>query len=114
MFAIVETVVIHLSKPLTIAHSCWSYVGELRISGGQPVSIGDGCDAKGTVLHEVMHALGFFHTSSRYDRDSYVVVMPENIMEGKYIEDKNLEFENPGHESSNYINVLLCKHFIIG
>lgn len=30
-----------------------------------------------------MHALGFFHTSSRYDRDSYVIVRQDNIIQGK-------------------------------
>ena len=55
------------------------------MSGGQPLSIGTGCGFIGTVLHELMHALGFFHTSSRHDRDSYVVVISKNIMKGKYI-----------------------------
>ena len=56
----------------------------MQKSGGQPISIGAGCGITGTVLHEIMHAVGFFHTSSRYDRDSYVVIIPENIMPGKY------------------------------
>ncbi|XP_067041590.1 blastula protease 10-like isoform X2 [Acropora muricata] len=61
---------------------CWSYIGKVRVSGGQSISIGDRCDTVGTVLHELMHALGFFHTSSRYDRDSYVIVRYENIRKG--------------------------------
>ncbi|KAL9972737.1 hypothetical protein ACROYT_G019101 [Oculina patagonica] len=61
---------------------CWSYIGQCQISGGQPISIGSGCGFIGTVLHEILHALGFFHTSSRYDRDSYVVVIPQNIISG--------------------------------
>ena len=69
---------------------CWSYVGQVRMSGGQPVSIGRGCGIIGTVLHEIMHALGFFHTSSRHDRDSYVVVIPENIRKGKLVVLKNI------------------------
>lgn len=63
-------------------NGCWSYVGQVHMSGGQPLSIGTGCGFIGTVLHELMHALGFFHTSSRHDRDSYVVVISENIMKG--------------------------------
>ncbi|XP_022806561.1 zinc metalloproteinase nas-4-like [Stylophora pistillata] len=63
-------------------YGCWSYVGQVHMSGSQPISIGTGCGFIGTVLHELMHALGFFHTSSRHDRDSYVVVMSKNIMKG--------------------------------
>ena len=49
---------------------------------GQVVSIGSGCDSHGVVLHELMHALGFFHTSSRPDRDAYVIVYTQNIRPG--------------------------------
>lgn len=62
---------------------CWSYVGQAQISGGQSLSIGHGCGSISTVSHELMHALGFFHTSSRYDRDSYVIVRQDNIIQGK-------------------------------
>ena len=64
---------------------CWSYVGQVQINGGQPISIGSGCGFIETVLHEIMHALGFFHTNSRYDRDSYVTVKEDNIMQGKQV-----------------------------
>ena len=63
---------------------CWSYIGQAQMSGGQPISIGSGCGHIGTVLHEILHSVGFFHTSSRYDRDSYVVVRPPNIVSGKF------------------------------
>lgn len=42
---------------------CWSYVG--RIGGKQDISIGSGCGFKGTVIHEILHALGFFHEHTR-------------------------------------------------
>jgi len=48
----------------------------------QPVSIGQGCAFTGTILHELLHVLGFFHTSSRPDRDSYVVVYTDNVATG--------------------------------
>ncbi|XP_051721879.1 meprin A subunit beta-like isoform X4 [Ctenopharyngodon idella] len=61
---------------------CWSYVGRTS-SGGQTLSIGDGCGTKAVVEHEFLHALGFWHEQSRYDRDDYVTIKFENIIKGK-------------------------------
>ncbi|KAK5976609.1 Metalloendopeptidase [Trichostrongylus colubriformis] len=59
---------------------CWSYVG--RVSGEQPLSLGDGCDQAGIAAHELGHALGLFHTMSRYDRDTFITPVIENVEEG--------------------------------
>jgi len=56
---------------------CWSYVG--RIGGKQKVSLDNGCVYKYIVIHELMHAVGFFHEQSRYDRDGEVTVNTGNI-----------------------------------
>nr|QNH72405.1 toxin candidate TRINITY_DN4862_c0_g2_i1 [Ceriantheomorphe brasiliensis] len=63
---------------------CWSSVGKnYWKSGAQDLSLGNYCHSKATIVHEIKHALGFFHEQSRPDRDSHVKVMWENIMEGK-------------------------------
>ena len=60
---------------------CHSHVG--KITGKQNINYPQWClDNYGSVLHEMLHALGFFHEQSRSDRDDYVTIMWENIMAG--------------------------------
>lgn len=41
-----------------------------------------GCFRIGTIIHEIMHALGFDHMHTASNRDDYVRIMWENILRG--------------------------------
>ncbi|GIY36208.1 astacin-like metalloprotease toxin 1 [Caerostris extrusa] len=60
---------------------CYSYVGRQRRS--QTLSIGRGCENKGTIVHEFGHAAGFGHEHQRSDRDRYLNVYENNVKEGE-------------------------------
>ncbi|GBN33115.1 Astacin-like metalloprotease toxin 1 [Araneus ventricosus] len=59
-------------------NGCWSFWGLLN-QGEQKVSLGDRCDYFGTVVHELLHALGFEHEHNRSDRDNYLDIHLENV-----------------------------------
>lgn len=59
---------------------CWSWVG--RLGGGQQLNLDPDCYHEVVVQHEFIHALGFFHMQSAYDRDDYVRIIWENIIPG--------------------------------
>lgn len=61
---------------------CWSSVG--MKSEGQILHLQTpGCVHRGTIIHEFLHALGFFHQQSASNRDEYVEIHWENITPGK-------------------------------
>ncbi|XP_053101923.1 meprin A subunit beta [Hemicordylus capensis] len=78
---------------------CWSYVGNRR-TGRQDLSIGANCDRIGTIEHEFLHALGFWHEQSRSDRDDYVTIMRDRIQTGK-----EGNFNKYDDKTSDFLNV---------
>lgn len=61
---------------------CWSYVG--RIGQAQLLSLmRNGCVFHGVVVHELLHALGYYHMQSSFDRDNYVKINFGNMQAGK-------------------------------
>ncbi|XP_058819645.1 hatching enzyme 1.2-like [Topomyia yanbarensis] len=60
-------------------YGCWADVG--RGTGKTLVNLQQGC-ANGltTPIHELMHALGFYHEHNRLDRDNYIDVIYDNMI----------------------------------
>merc|ERR1711974_223783 len=56
---------------------CWSLLG--RAGGEQRLNLAKGCERSGTIIHELIHAWGFFHEHQRPDRDNFVKILWENI-----------------------------------
>ncbi|XP_053661515.1 seminal metalloprotease 1-like [Anopheles marshallii] len=65
---------------------CYSSVGH---RGGaqtlnlEPYAVDTGCFRLATIVHEFIHALGFYHQQSASDRDQFVDIVWDNIEEGK-------------------------------
>lgn len=51
------------------------------IGGTQHINICD--NVEGIIIHEILHALGFYHEHTRLDRDNYIIVNEDNIIETK-------------------------------
>lgn len=67
----------------TGCHSQVGFQDEVQDLNLQGHTIGKGCMRKGTIIHEFIHALGFFHQQSAADRDDFVEIQWDNIEIGK-------------------------------
>ena len=72
----------HLFNFCFAVFSCLSVIG--KQAGRQGVYLGPGCENKGTILHELLHLLGFFHEHNRADRDTYLRIYEQNIADGLF------------------------------
>ena len=80
----------------TVIDRCSSSVGRTA-RGEQKVNLHQNCWYKGIVIHEIAHAIGFFHEQSRTDRDSYVKILYQNIEVGKIPEVLHVPFNSIKH-----------------
>lgn len=67
--------VVFVDKP---RGGCSSYVG--RIGGPQEIQLEEAC-GRGSVVHEILHAAGFYHEQSRGDRDDFITIHWDEITE---------------------------------
>ena len=93
--------------------SCHSPVGHHR--GRGLVSLGHGCERKGTAMHEFLHVLGFWHEQNRYDRDKYVTINLSNVKTSTFFKDhiklliKTVILITVGQQIQQPLNVILCR-----
>ena len=60
--------------------ACESYVG--RVGGGQEVTLGSWCYRKEVIIHELMHALGFYHEHTKAKSKEFVTIKRHRIQDG--------------------------------
>jgi hypothetical protein len=60
-------------------NGCFSGVGFSGVTNENLLNLGIGCFSLQTIMHEMMHRIGFIHEHSRPDRNKYVEIIEENI-----------------------------------
>ena len=69
---------------------CSSGIGYNKGTGAHVVNFSPACYASqaGTIMHELMHRVGFDHEHTRPDRDTFIEIIWDQITQGK----SHLEF----------------------
>ncbi|KAL5279610.1 hypothetical protein ACFFRR_003911 [Megaselia abdita] len=64
-------------------HSKVGFQDNVQQLNFQLYPLDSGCFRIGTIVHEFLHALGFYHQQSTHDRDDFVKIVAENIEKNK-------------------------------
>ncbi|KAE9414449.1 hypothetical protein Angca_006158, partial [Angiostrongylus cantonensis] len=78
------------------------YADFARVGGPQQVSLADECINYPTIIHELMHVIGFIHEHQREDRDSYVKILYQNIIPGASMDFDKLSILDLSYYGEDY------------
>ena len=85
---------------------CWAQVGYVGHHGAfqtnQPINLGSGCVYQMVIEHEFLHAMGMFHEQSRPDRDNYITIHWDNIIEQYWSQYQAMSDQDWQDQSSPY------------
>ncbi|XP_054711347.1 astacin-like metalloprotease toxin 5 [Uloborus diversus] len=85
---------------------CYSKVG--KIGGIQVLSFGTGCFQHPTLVHELGHTIGFYHEHTRSDRDDYIDIHWNAIMNSAKDQFQKLKpMENRLLDDFDYDSIML-------
>ncbi|CEF70628.2 Astacin-like metalloendopeptidase [Strongyloides ratti] len=62
---------------------CSSAIGNIQKEAWQKIEIGPRCNNFEGILHETLHALGLYHEQCRFDRDFFVKIYKENMLQNE-------------------------------
>uniref|UniRef100_A0A914CLN1 Metalloendopeptidase n=1 Tax=Acrobeloides nanus TaxID=290746 RepID=A0A914CLN1_9BILA len=89
---------------ITPGKFCHSEVG--RKGGQQILSLTEACirgsEGVGAIIHELMHTIGFYHEQSRADRNNYVTIHMENVLEDAKTNFDTYNLEKITHLGASY------------